>query len=354
MTADPHPFPDPGSELTPSQISAAAGALLEESVPADAKADFLRGLADRGESPVEIAGFVTAFLERAVTPAIDRAAIRRPLIDVCGTGGDRLDLFNVSTASVFVLAASGAAVIKHGNRGITSKSGGADVLEALGIRIDLPAESIGDCLAECGAAFLFAPLYHPAFKAVAAVRKSLAEEGRRTIFNLLGPLLNPARPEFQLLGVFDGALTEPFAEILSRLGRQRAWAVHGRTENGAGMDELSSLGPSEVWETKAGEPRPHGFTIDPAELGITPAKVEDLRGGNAEENAGLLRGILTGEITGAKRDIVAFNAAAALVVCGICADLAAGWSRANEAIDSGEAHAVLKRWISFGERFATR
>jgi anthranilate phosphoribosyltransferase len=347
MIADPHDFPDARTELTSGQISAAAASLLDESVSAEAKAVFLRGLADRGETPAEIAGFVTAFLERAVVPAIDRAAVGRPLIDVCGTGGDRLDLFNVSTSSVFVLAASGAAVIKHGNRGITSKSGGADVLEALGIRIDLPAESIGDCLVECGAAFLFAPLYHPAFKAIAPVRKTLAAEGRRTIFNLLGPLLNPARPEFQLLGVFDEALTEPFAEILGRLGRQRAWAVHGRTETGAGMDELSSLGPSQVWETKAGEPNSRGFTIDPSELGIDPAQVEDLRGGDAAENATLLRGILAGDITGPKRDMVVLNSAAALVVCGISADLPAGWNRANEAIDSGAAREVLEKWRAF-------
>lgn len=338
-----------GESLSDEQIVAAADGLLDETGPADEKAAFLRALADKGETPAEIAGFVGAFLERAVVPRIDRGGLGKPLIDVCGTGGDRLDLFNISTASVFVLAASGVAVVKHGNRGITSKSGGADALEALGIRIDLPAEAFGDCLAEVGAGFLFAPLYHPAFKAVAPVRQQLAREGRRTIFNLLGPLLNPARPDYQLLGVFDESLTEPFADILGRLGRTRAWAVHGHTESGAGMDELSSVGPTTVWETAAGGGR-RRFEIDPAEHGIRGASVSELRGGEAVENAAIITGILGGEIDGPRRDIVCLNAAAGLTICGQATDLDAGLRLAAEAIDSGAALGVLGAWQRFSAR----
>lgn len=338
-----------GDELSPGQIESAAAGLLDEVIEAGTKADFLRALADKGETPAEIAGFVNAFLKRAVDPALDRSSIGRPLIDVCGTGGDKLDLFNVSTTSVFVLAACGVTVVKHGNRGITSKSGGADVLEALGIRIDVPPEKFGDCVAEVGAGFLFAPMYHPAFKAVVPVRKQLAEEGRRTIFNLIGPLLNPARPEFQLIGVFEESLTPAFAEILGRLGRKRAWAVHGHTETGAGMDELSSVGPTTVHEI--GESGGfHDFTIEPAELGLAPASVEDLKGGDAAENAAMLRGILDGSEAGPKRDIVLLNAAAGLTICGLADDLLAGLEQAREAIDSGAATRVLERWQAFSQR----
>ncbi|MCB1230722.1 MAG: anthranilate phosphoribosyltransferase [Verrucomicrobiae bacterium] len=339
-----------GKELDAAAIEEAANALLDDSVADDVKADLLRALADKGETPAEIAGFVKEFLKRAVDPAIDRASLGRPMIDVCGTGGDKLDLFNVSTTSVFVLAACGVAVVKHGNRGITSKSGGADVLEALGIRIDLPPETFGDCLAEVGAGFLFAPMYHPAFKAIVPVRKQLAEEGRRSIFNLLGPLLNPARPDFQLIGVFDENLTPAFAEILGRLGRTRAWAVHGHTETGEGMDELSSVGPTSVHETIGIEHPVAAFTIQPAELGLAPAEVSDLRGGDANENAALLRAILDGSEAGPKRDIVLLNAAAGLTICGLASDLGEGLERAREAIDSGAATKVLERWRQFSER----
>jgi len=312
---------------------------------AEEKAAFLSAFADRGETPGEIGAFARAFLERAVVPAIDRAAIGKPLLDVCGTGGDKLNLFNVSTTAVFPLAACGVAVVKHGNRGITSKSGGADALEALGIRIDLPPEDFGRCLAEIGAGFLFAPLYHPAFKAVAPARKLLGEQGKRTMFNLLGPLLNPARPEYQLIGVFDPAIAPVFAEILPTLGRETAWVVHGSTETGAGMDELSSLGPTRVWKTAS--PHPLESVIEPSSLGLGPATITDLQGGDAAENAALLIAILEGRERGPKRDIVALNAAAGLVITGLAPDLAAGLTLAGEALDSGAARDVLERWKQF-------
>ena len=334
-----------GQELTADQIVRAADTLLDDSLPAGEKADFLCALSDKGESPAEIAAFATAFLERAVTPTLDRERIGKPLLDVCGTGGDKLNLFNISTTSVFVLAACGVAVVKHGNRGITSKSGGADALEALGIRIDLPPEDFGRCVEEVGAGFLFAPLYHPAFKAIAQVRKQLAEAGRRSIFNLLGPLLNPAKPDYQLIGVFDPAVGSAFAEILSRLGRKVAWAVHGTTETGAGMDEISNLGPSTVWA--ANGPDRLKSTIEPSSLGLAPATVTDLEGGDAITNAAILTGILDGSVTGPKRDLVTLNAAAGLVITGIADDLSDGLHLANEAIASGAASAVLERWRNF-------
>ncbi len=332
-------------ELAPGQVAEAAAALLDESIGHGEKAAFLSALSDRGETSGEIGAFAAAFLERAVAPPLDRGNVGKPLLDVCGTGGDKLNLFNISTAAVFVLAACDVAVVKHGNRGVTSPSGGADVLEALGIRIDLPPEDFGRCLAEVGAGFLFAPLYHPAFKAVAPVRKQLGEQGKRTLFNLLGPLLNPTRPAHQLIGVFDPAAGPDFARILPLLGRESAWVVHGRTENGAGMDEISTLGPTRVWKT--GQPDPVESTIEPSSFGFSPATTEDLRGGDAVVNASILTAILEGRDRGPKRDIVALNAAAGLVVTGLAADLPEGLARAGDALDSGAALAVLARWRNF-------
>lgn len=326
-----------GSELAPDEIEAAVDALVSEREAAAAKADFLRALRRKGETPREIAGFAQAMLRLAVDPEIDPARAPGPLLDVCGTGGDRLDMFNVSTTVSFVLAAGGAAVVKHGNRAITSRSGGADVLEALGVRIDLPPAAARRCVEEAGIGFLFAPSYHPAFRSIGPVRSALAAEGTSTIFNLLGPLLNPARPEHQMVGVFAANWTAPFAEALGELGRRRAWAVHGA----GGMDELSLAGASPVsrWEDGAVT---HG-TISPAEAGLPEnGSLEELRGGDALENARLLVGILTGEIGGAKRDVVLLNAAAGFVVAGLAPDLATGAALAREMIDRGLAHRKLE------------
>ncbi len=338
-----------GAALDETQIDTSTAALLDESIDAESKADFLSALAEKGETPGEIAGFVKAFLEHAVDPGLDAASVDGPLIDVCGTGGDKLGMFNVSTTAVFVLAACGAKVVKHGNRGITSKSGGADVLEALGIRIDLPPADFVNCVREVGAGFLFAPLYHPAFKAVAPVRKMLAERGQRTVFNILGPLLNPVRPAYQLIGVFDPALPPVFADILGRLGRKRAWAVHGSVPNGdCGMDEVSILGPTQVSETRDGELLE--MQLSRGDFGISGAlaMIEELSGGDAQTNAERLVGILDGEVIGPKRDIVIANSAAALVVAGLAENVGDGAAMAERAIDSGGATAVLKKWQAFG------
>ncbi len=328
-----------GTDLDNAATAEAADALLDESTPTDDKANFLKALATKGETPAEIAAFVEVFLQRATDPGFGPADCSSPTIDVCGTGGDKLDLFNISTASVFVLAGGGACVIKHGNRGITSKSGGADVLESLGVRIDLPPEKLRDCVLRHGVGFLFAPLYHPAFKAVAPVRQQLAAEGTRTIFNLIGPLLNPARPEFQLVGVFDPGFTRPFADILGRLGRKRAWAVHGTAPGGAGLDEISLSGDTHIARWDGSSVSEH--TLDPTSLGLDLAALATLRGGGPADNAAILLAVLDGTERGPKRDIVALNAAAGFTICGLAPDLPAGLALAHEVIDDGRAMAKL-------------
>lgn len=333
------------AELDPLQVEAVAAALLDESASVEVKAAFLSRLAERGETPAELAAFVEAFLRRAVTLPLTEDEAGGPVIDVCGTGGDKLEMFNVSTTGVFVLAAAGARVVKHGNRGMTSKSGGADVLEALGIRIDLPPEAAVECVKRVGATFLFAPAYHPTFKAVGPARKLLAERGQRSLFNLMGPLLNPARPARQLVGVFSSGLPPVYAEILKRLGRSRAWIVHGRTEDGRGMDEMSTLGPTLVHDLDAGSVT--DYEVTPESVGLKAARLDELKGGDAAENAGITKAILSGEDRGPRRDVVLLNVAGALVVSGLVPDLKSGWETAAGLIDSGHALRVLEAWRAF-------
>lgn len=328
------------NNLNDAQIAEAAACLVDPAVESAVKANFLRALAKKGETPAEIAAFVCEFLKLAVDPKIDRAKLPGPMLDVVGTGGDKLHLFNVSSTAMFILAAGGVCVTKHGNRGITSKAGGADVLEALGIKIDLPTESVVRGIESIGLGFFFAPLYHPAFKAVAEARKMLAAEGQRSIFNVLGPLLNPGRPDYQLIGVFDLKLTRVFGEILAQLGRKGAWVVHGSTGAGQGMDELSTLGVNDVCELKAG--KLGGMKIDPKTLGFGKAALQDLVGGDAGENAAILEGVLAGTIKGAKRDIAVLNAAAGFVITGKAPDLPAGKALAEALLNRGAAHAKLR------------
>lgn len=329
-----------GKNLTAEQVAGAAAFLVEPQAAAAAKADFLRALARKGETPDEIATFVSEFLKRSVNPGIDTATAPGPILDVVGTGGDKLNLFNVSTTSMFVLAAGGVCIVKHGNRGITGKSGGADVLEALGIKIDLPPERLAAGVREIGLGFLFAPLYHPAFKAVVEARKLLAAEGQRSIFNILGPLLNPARPDYQLVGVFDPALTRVFGDILKKLGRKAAWIVHGSAGGGRGMDECSTIDTNQVIRLQ--NKRLYNDSFDPRELGFPKPKLEELVGGDAAENADILEGILAGSIKGAKRDLVVLNAAAGFVVTGKVKNLLAGKGMAEELLDRGAAHAKMR------------
>jgi anthranilate phosphoribosyltransferase len=340
-----------GLALEHDQVADAAAALLSESVGVDEKGDFLRGLADKGETPAEVAMFVECFLERARDPGISKKSVRKPMIDVCGTGGDKLNLFNVSTTTVFVLAAGGLAVVKHGNRGITSKSGGADVLEALGIPVDFDPEDTARCVEETGAGFLYAPLYHPAFRAVGPVRQALAKDGVRTIFNLIGPLLNPVRPEYQLIGVFKQELTRSFVDILTRLGRKRAWVVHGTAPGGKAVDEFSTLGKSFVSETEEGSIE-HGM-LDPAGFDFSKAKLADLKGGDAAENARILEGILSGEIEGPMADMVALNAGAGFVVGGIAKNVREGIARARRLLDEGAALEKLRLMQEFAKNVSS-
>jgi anthranilate phosphoribosyltransferase len=334
-----------GRELDAGSVAAAAAALLDPGCADDAKAEFLCALARKGESSGEIAGFVRAFLGHAVRPPLDLESLDRPAIDVCGTGGDRLGLFNISTTGMFILAAAGAAVVKHGNRGVTSRSGSADVLAALGGRIDLTPERFAEGVRRTGVAFMLAPAYHPAFKAVAGVRQRLAAAGQRTVFNLIGPLLNPLQPPFQVAGVFDASLVPTYARIMADLGRRRAWAVFGESGDGRGMDELSTAGPNRVAEAAAGEVR--DLDLGPQPRFPPPRSLHQLAGGDPAANAAILEGVLRGEIRGPKRDIVLLNAAAGLVVAGLAPTLEHAAAAAVELIDSGRAFASLQAWRAF-------
>ncbi len=337
-----------GQDLSAQDIAAAAAALLEPSEGEEAlavKADFLRALARKGETALELEGFVREFLRHAVSPPLDVAALDRPVVDVCGTGGDRLGLFNVSTTAMFILAAAGAAVVKHGNRGITSPSGSADVLAALGGRIDLPPERFAEGVKRTGVAFMLAPHYHPAFKAIAPVRQRLATEGQPTMFNRLGPLLNPVQPPYQIVGVFDRGIVSNYADILAGLDRTRAWVVHGETGDGRGMDELSTLGENLIAEAE--DRTVCEWTEDTAELLPRPASLAQLAGGTAKDNAEILESIIRGETRGPKRDLVLLNAAAALVVTELASELPEALALAEEIVDSGRAAASLQAWREF-------
>lgn len=329
-----------GSELTAEHVELAVASLVSDAHPDELKADFLKALRNKGETAAEIAAFVGSLLDRAVNPQLDAAKLPGPMIDVCGTGGDKLELFNISTTGMFVLAAAGAVVVKHGNRAITSKCGGADVLEELGVKIDLAPEGLRACVEQCGLGFIFAPAFHPAFKAIGPVRKLLAAQGVPTVFNLLGPLLNPARPAYQLVGIFSSAVLPKYAEVLRLLGRTKAWAVHGN-----GMDELSTSGPSDIVEVTPDGTRQ--FSLEPQSLGLGLATIEELRGGDRAENARTLVGILDGTLRGPKREMVELNSAAGLVISGLAADLPAGLEIAREQLDSGRALARLKALQQF-------
>jgi anthranilate phosphoribosyltransferase len=335
-----------GLDLTSGDINYAMPLLLSDSTDDAMKAEFLIALHRKGESVEEIVAFVQQLIDRAIDPLIDPKNLSGPMLDVCGTGGDGLDLFNVSTTIMFVLAAGGAAVVKHGNRSVTSRCGSADVLEALGVQIALPPERLKECVERLGLCFIFARQYHPAFGAIAGMRQRLARENVRTVFNLLGPLLNPARPARQLIGVFSPRLTRVFADALRRLGRERAWIVHGVTDTGEGMDDISTSGVTTFSELSNGKVT--SGLIDPRWLNIPAAPLDDLRGGDAAENAGYLEGILSGGIQGAKRDLTLVNAAGGFVVAGLAHDMKEGLARAREQIDSGRALEKLRALQQFG------
>ncbi len=303
-------------EATPSQVAAMAIALRM-----------------KGETPDEIAGMAEAMRRRL--PVIRTR--RRPLLDTCGTGGDNAGTFNISTTVAIVTASCGVAVAKHGNRAVSSRTGSADVLESLGVRIDLTPENAARSLDLLGITFLFAPNYHAALQHAAATRREI---GVRTVFNVLGPLTNPAGATMQLLGVFSDALVRPVAEVLRELGSDRAWVVHGRD----GLDELTPFATSHVAELRDGKVTE--FEVDPATLGLARTERDQIAGGDAAANAARVRAVLAGEKSAA-RDVVVLNAAAALVVSGLSPSLEAGVARAAQAIDSGAAAAKLAEMATF-------
>jgi anthranilate phosphoribosyltransferase len=328
-----------GVDLNGSDIALAVTLLLSDNVADEAKAEFLTAFHEKGESAEEIAGFVQLLMERAVDPSLDPAELPGPLIDVCGTGGDGLNFFNVSTTIMFILAAGGACVVKHGNRSVTSTCGSADVLEELGVPLQLPPEELQECVKQHGLAFVFARQYHPAFRAVAKMRERLARESKRTIFNLLGPLLNPVQPRRQLIGVFAAHLTRIFAEVLRRLHRDRAWIVHGLADGAQGMDDISICGATAIAELDNGKIT--SAVLDTQWLGLRRYPLKELEGGTPKQNAAILTGVLSGEIKGAKREMAIANAAAGFVVSGLVHDMNEGIGRAREQIESGRALSKL-------------
>jgi anthranilate phosphoribosyltransferase len=317
-------------DLSEDEAADAMRLIMRGEATSNQIAGFMVALRVKGETGEEITGLLRTVRDLAVPVELDGE-----LLDVVGTGGDGLATFNISTLAAIVAAACGAKVAKHGNRAASSRCGSADLLEALGVRIDLGPEGAARCVAEAGIGFLFAPLYHPSFRFVAAVRREL---GVRTIFNVLGPLCNPARVKFQAMGVAEPSLVGRASEVLPRLGVRRALVFHGAE----GMDELSTSGPSSVVEVIEGHYRQ--YELDPRELGLKPAFARELCGGDAVRNAAIARDLLAGE-PGPGRDVVLLNAAAGLRAAGVAGTWQEGIGLAAEAIDGGSAGAILDRWI---------
>ncbi|HWQ29195.1 MAG TPA: anthranilate phosphoribosyltransferase [Dehalococcoidia bacterium] len=326
-----------GASLTEAEASAAMVNIMSgEATPAQIGA-FLVALRMKGEKVDEIAGMARVMREHA-----RRVEFPGALLDTCGTGGDERGTFNVSTAAAFVAAGAGARVAKHGNRAMTSRCGSADVLEALGARIDLGPEQVRQCLDEVGVGFMFAQAFHPAMKYAAGPRREL---GIRTVFNILGPLCNPAGADRQVLGVADPVVAEKLVHALQRLGSRHALVVHGQD----GIDEVSVSAPTTIFELRDG--RVFHDTLLPSEAGVATHSLEDLRGGTPEENAARLRAVLAGE-PGPLRDFVLVNAAAALVAFDLAPTIRDGVRLAAHSIDSGAAREKLERFVEVTNRLA--
>ena len=306
--------------------------MIGEATPAQVAA-FVTALRIKGETVDEIAGLATVMQARA-TPV----EVTPPGVDTCGTGGDGSSSFNISTTAAFVVAGAGLKVAKHGNRAISSHCGSADVLEALGVRIELGAEAVTKCLEAIGIGLMFAPSFHPAMKYAAAPRREI---GIRTVFNILGPLTNPARAKFQVIGVPSRELGEKIASVLHRLGTEHSLVVHGAD----GMDEISISGKSLIWDINQHRVSPP-YEISPEDLGFMKASVTQIRGGTARQNARILRGILSGEV-GVRRNLVIMNAGAALVAGNKASDLKEGICIAEKTVDSGKPLAKLDELIKF-------
>ncbi len=324
-------------DLTFAEAEAAMDVIMDgEASPAQI-GSYLTALRMKGETPEEIAGSAHS-MRRHVVPVVV-AAGGPALVDTCGTGGDGKHTFNISTTAAFVVAAAGLRVAKHGNRAASSRSGSADVLLALGGNLDLSAPQVAACIEEVGIGFLYALHHHPAMRHAIGPRREI---GQRTIFNLLGPLTNPAGATHQLMGVYDPALTAMLAEVLRTLGSRAAYVVHGAD----GLDELSTTGVNRISALRDGAVTT--FDFDPAPLGLPRARLDDLLGGTPEENAAISRAILSGEDRGPRRDIVLLNAAAALSL--ETGDWPAGLAAAAAAIDNGAAQTTLHNWIAMTNR----
>jgi anthranilate phosphoribosyltransferase len=327
-----------GEDLSPVE----AGAVMDEIISGSASpaqiGAFIVAMRMKGESAGELAACARALRSRAV---MIRPGGRRPLVDTCGTGGDGMGTFNISTLSAIVAAGAGVTIVKHGNRSASGRCGSADVLEKLGVRIDMPPERVAAIIESRGIGFLYAPAYHPAMKFAAAPRQEL---GIRSIFNLLGPLSNPAGADAQLLGVYDPRLTGTLAEVLRDLGLSRALVVHGN-----GLDEITNTGPTQVAELRDGRIRT--YTLTPDEFGIRTAGIGEIQGGSAEENARIAREILAGR-EGAAREVVLLNAGAAIYLGGRAPDISGGIRLAGESIDSGAAREKLRALVMATEACA--
>ena len=319
-------------DLSPADATAAMGAIMDGQAQPAHIAGLLMALALKGERPAEMVGFAEAMRARAVALPAPAGEV----FDTCGTGGDGMHTFNVSTAAALVVAGAGVRVAKHGNRAASSRCGSADVFEALGVNLEAPPERVARALTDAGLAFFFAPAWHPSMRHAGPTRREL---GVRTAFNLLGPLTNPARPARQIVGVSRPEHTELIARTLGLLGSTRAWVVYGAD----GLDELSLSGHSKVSELRDGTV--NTFYVHPSDAGLPCAPVPALAGGTAAENAAMVQGILGGE-PGPRRDVVLLNAGAALLVSGAAGTLAEGVSQARASLDSGRAAEVLAKLIA--------
>jgi anthranilate phosphoribosyltransferase len=322
--------------LTEKEAEEAMNEIMDGAATPAQIAAYLMGLRFKGESVEEIAGSVRAMRDRAV-----RIAVGDPLVvDTCGTGGDGRHTFNISTTAAFIVAGAGLTVAKHGNRSVSSKSGSADVLTALGVKIDLPTDRVADCINEVGIGFLFAPLYHGAMKHCAAPRQEL---GIRTILNVLGPLTNPAGASIQVIGVYEPRLTELLGKVLMHLGSQHCFVVHGMD----GLDEITLADRTMVSEAKGGVLS--NYVLNPSDFGLTKVAPKELAGGSPHDNAVITKEILQGR-KGPKRDVVCLNAAPALVAGRKAKTLQEGFKLAGQAIDSGAAAEKLARLVSFTDK----
>ncbi len=331
-------------DLSSHETEECISAIMQGEIPDSAIAAFLALLQKKGVTAEEITGAYQALIAKAENIRLDENAV-----DTCGTGGDEAGTFNLSTAAALVANAAGALIAKHGNRSVTSRCGSADVLEELGFQIDLPPEGTEELFRETGFAFLFAPCYHPSMKAVAHIRKDM---GIKTIFNMLGPLVNPARVTRQVVGVYDTALIDIYVRTLKAIGCRHALVVHGKTETGAGLDEPSVCGPTHITELHEGNITVHD--VKPETFGLSRWSVNDLKGGDSARNAEIIRNVLDGSATEAQREAVLFSAAMACYISGKATCIDDGLSRTKDCLESGKAASQFARILSVNGELADK